>query len=335
MITLSITSKNGTTDITQLVPSITLSGDYQQCTRTLEFGILSSPVDGTIPVVNCELGNGVTLKQEDRVLFSGVIFNRHKSTDSSTTNITCFDYGIYLKRNEAVYKFKNWTPEAITKLICADFGITVGNLAATGVKVNRNFIGVDLYRMIQTAYTIASNSTGKKYQIRFRGLELDVIEKGVPYETMVISAGSNLMSASTTESIENMINQVSIYNSKDKLVGTPNNSESIALYGRLQSYLRQADNEDATAEANKILEDNGVLQKITVENLGNSANMAGGAVVVQEPYTGLYGLFYIDGDVHTWKNGQYYNKLILNFQNLMDEKDAGKLVNANGSKTAG
>ena len=52
------------------------------------------------------------------------------------------------------------------------------------------------------------------------------------------------MSASTTESIENMINQVSIYNSKDKLVGTPNNSESIALYGRLQSYLRQADNED-------------------------------------------------------------------------------------------
>ena len=91
----------------------------------------------------------------------------------------------------------------------------------------------------------------------------------------------------------------------------------------------------ATAEANKILEDNGVLQKITVENLGNSANMAGGAVVVQEPYTGLYGLFYIDSDVHTWKNGQYYNKLVLNFQNLMDEKDAGKLVNANGSKTAG
>jgi hypothetical protein len=62
--------------------------------------------------------------------------------------------------------------------------------------------------------------------------------------------------------------------------------------------------------------------------------MTGGTVVVREPYTGLYGLFYIDSDVHTWKNGLYLNKLVVNFKNIMDEKDAGTLPNATGSKTA-
>jgi hypothetical protein len=326
MIKLSITGKSGTTDITQLVPSITLSGDYQQCARTLEFELVSSPTDSNVPVVACELGNGVIVKDDDKVLFIGTIFARQKSTASSTINITCYDRGIYLNRNEGVYKFAGMTPEAIVRRLCSDFTIPVGSVAATGVKIGRNFIGVNLYQIIQTAYTMASDKTGKKYQIRFNGANLDVIEKGVTNKPMVIAGGSNLMNASTSESVENMINQVVIYNSKDKKVGNPNNSEAIKLYGLMQSYLRQSDKEDASAAAKRILKENGVSQKITVENLGSAANLTGEAVVVQEPYTGLYGLFYIDSDVHTWKNGQYYNKLVLNFQNLMSKEDAGELV---------
>ena len=62
-------------------------------------------------------------------------------------------------------------------------------------------------------------------------------------------------------------------------------------------------------------------QTITVDCLGNTANTAGGSVVVREPYTGLYGLFYIDSDVHEWKRGQYYNKLTLNYKRMMDEQE--------------
>lgn len=46
--------------------------------------------------------------------------------------------------------------------------------------------------------------------------------------------------------------------------------------------------------------------------------------MVKEPYTGLSGVFFIDADSHTWKNGIYTNKLTLNFQNLMDEKESGQ-----------
>ena len=67
----------------------------------------------------------------------------------------------------------------------------------------------------------------------------------------------------------------------------------------------------------------GVERKITVQNFGDSQYMTGRKVQVKEPYTGLTGIFYIDGDTHTWKNGIYTNKLTLNFENIMDEKTSG------------
>lgn len=334
MIRLFLTNNQGVFDITDLVQTVTWSGDYMQCARTLEFELISSPSDENIPVVACELGNNVVFMQDDRVLFDGFVFERHKSTDDNVITITCYDRGIYLKRNEATYKFSNMTPEAITKRICSDFGITPGNIATTGIKITRNFIGISLYRIIQTAYTLASEQNGKKYMIRFEGPKLCVIEKTVTDETLIIEGGSNLMSASTTESIVNMINQVAIYDQNDNLVGIQNNPETIKLYGLMQAYLRKTENEDAVAKAKRLLEDNGVEQKITIENLGNIANITGNTVVVREPYTGLYGLFYIDSDIHIWKRGQYYNKLVVNFKNIMDRQEAGSLPNASGAKTS-
>ncbi|MDF2511003.1 MAG: hypothetical protein K0S04_869 [Herbinix sp.] len=334
---LSISVANGSkiVDITKLVPTITWSGEYQSCARTLEFGIVSSSTDKNVPAVPCELGSIVTFKQDNRTLFVGYIFERQMDTGNSIINIICYDRGIYLKRNEGTYECPGMTPETIVKEICTNFGISMGSVAATGVKITRNFIGVSLYKIIQTAYTLAAEVTGKNYMIRFAGADLTVIEKALDDKTIIIEGGSNLMSASISESISNMINQVTIYNSNDKLIGTQRDTEAIKLYGLMQSYMSQADGEDVTNKAKMLISENGISQKISVNNLGNLANITGGTVVVREPYTGKYGLFYIDADVHTWKSGQYYNKLTLNFKNIMDEQEAGALPNKDGSKTKG
>lgn len=323
---LYITTPEGSSgDVMQLVPSITWSGDMKQCARTLEFGLLSSPTDKSIPTVPCPLGASVLLNEGGKTLFEGYIFSRQKSSGDNVIDVTAFDRGIYVKRNEAVYKFTNLTPEEITARVCADFGIETGSIAATGVTISRNFIGVSLYKIIQTAYTLAADTTKEAYQVRFVGKKLTVIKKGISPETVVLAGGSNLMSASTTESVENMVNQVVIYDKNDNLVGTQSDAEFIKLYGLMQEYLKQSDDKDSTEKAKKILEDKGVSQKITVENLGDLRCVTGNTVVVQEPYTGLHGLFYIDDDTHTWKNGQYFNKLTLNFKRMMDEQEAGSL----------
>ncbi|MCX7772780.1 MAG: hypothetical protein N2376_06685, partial [Clostridia bacterium] len=55
MIKLFITNTKGTIDITSLAPTITWAGDYQQCARTLDFGLVSSPTDKNVPVIGLSL----------------------------------------------------------------------------------------------------------------------------------------------------------------------------------------------------------------------------------------------------------------------------------------
>lgn len=333
MIKVILKNSEGSYDITDLCPQINWSGDYLQCGRSLDFQLLSSATDKRVPKVRCEMGNAVTFMQDSRVLFEGNVFKNNKSTNSSLIDVTCFDRGIYLKRNRTSYKFTNQTAEAIARRVCADWGIPVGDIVSTGVSITRNFLGYTLYEIIQTAYTLASAQSGKKYQIVFKGGSLYVLEKTITDETLVIEGGSNLIDASISDSINTMINQVAIYDKNDRLVNTIKNDEAIKLYGLMQEYIKESD--DSTAKAKKLLADNNIQQNITANNLGNIANITGGTVVVREPHTGIYGLFYIDGDVHTWKNGLYLNKLVLNFKNIMDEKEVGALPNQTGAKTAG
>jgi len=332
---LFLTTSAGTKDISQLAPAITWSGEYTQCARTLDFGLLSSPTDTNIPAIDCPLGAGVTLALDDMELFSGFIVSRTKSTESSVIDITAFDRGFYIKRNKASYQFKGTTPEDITRRICADFGIETGYIAQTGVKISRSFVATTLYHIIQTAYTLASRETGEKYLVRFEGSKLSVVKVGAEGAVALIAGESNLMSASTTESIENMINQVQIVSKEGTVRDTVRDESLIRLYGLLQEQIRSVDGEDMRAEAKRLIENNGVIQRITVHNLGDVHCVAGNAVAVEEPYTGLVGLFYIENDTHTWKNGQYYNKLVLNYRRMMDEKEAGAVISAAKKKVSG
>lgn len=329
-----ITTASGTLDVTNLVPTVKCSGDYQQAARSLNFSVVASAADDSVPVVDCPLGAGVQLREGGTVPFDGFIVSRTKSTQESTLQLSCFDRGLYLKRNKKSYQFTAATPEAITAKVAADFGITVGTLAKTGVPITRIFDRASIYDIIATAYTLASRTTKQAYHIGFRGAKLYVTVKEPDDRTLIICGKSNLIEASTTESIENMVNAVAIYDADGKFVRTVENAEAIQLYGRMQDALKQTETDDQAAQAQKLIDAGGVSQKITVDCLGNAANVTGGTVVVQEPYTGLYGLFYIDSDVHEWKRGQYYNKLVLNFKAMMDEKEAGSLPNASGKKTA-
>ena len=333
MISILITGKDGTYDATDFHDTVTLSGDYKQCSRSLSFNLIEEEGKS---VINCDVGNSVVFKEDDKVLFDGFIVSRQKTTDSPKIQIKCFDRGFYLKKNKGVYKFSNQTPESIVKKICSDFGISVGEVATTDVPVSRNFIGVSLYEIIMTAYTLASEKTKESYLLVFKEDKLCVIEKKVNESTLLIEPGGSLMASSCTESIENMINQVVIYDKDDKVVKTLKKDELISLYGLMQSYIKQGDDSAETEKkADKILEDNGYSQKITVESLGNSSLITGGTVVVKEPYTGVCGVFFIDTDTHTWKNGLYFDKLTLNFKNIMDEKEAGSLPKASSSSGSG
>lgn len=329
---LLLTNSTGGYDITQLTQNVTLSGDYQQCARTLEVSVL---------VQNCQKPNGrhhfyhpeweniiskngdhLALYHENALLFSGNIETRVKTSESSLLSLTAFDGGRILKKNIDTIKASGLTPEGLVQTIAKKYGIELGEVSKTGIKLKKNFIQRSLYDMIQSAYTTAGEQLKKKYIVRFEGTKLCVREKAQKNGMPILQSGVNLISSSVTESVTNMVNQVVIVDENDKVLQTLKNEDDIRQFGLCQTMLKQS-KENLTAQAKQLLEDGREEQKITVQNLGDPNYITGNAVVMKDNITGLSGLFWIDSDTHSWKNGLYQNKLTLNFRNLMDEKDAG------------
>ena len=316
-----ITGEGGVCDITDYVESAQLSGDYESCVRRLEISVLSKSNDRNVPEISCEAGSGVIMTENGERIFNGFIFSRSVNTGKSLINLGCVDRGIYIKKNQAVYSV-NTTAESMVQRICTDFGIKAGSIAGTGVTIKRKFAGNSLLDIIQTLYSIASQTTGKKYVLRFEDDRLCVIERN---ENTIgsLDGNYNLTYSIVSESAENMYNCVAVYGKDQVYINSFKDDESIAKFGLLQKYEIKDDSEDAQKLAQKVLSENKLERKITVENIGNAKFISGNSVIVKEPYTGLSGLFYIDRDTHIWQKGIYTNSLTLNFEKIMSEKSAG------------
>lgn len=314
-----LVNKEGTTAITELITSVILNGEYRSACRTLDISILQTNWSTYIPLINIEVGDIIGVLEDKELIFYGMVWSKDKNTTGHEINIHCKDYGIYLIKNSYSYKFNGLTPEAITKKLCGDYGISIGNIANTGVAINRNFMSNSLYDIIMTSYTLSN--TGK-YMIRFTGGQLNVIKKGKDYADKEILTGDNLLTASISETLEQMLNTVYIKNKNNELIDTIANKDDSNKYGLLSTELK-IDKEDYKNKANKMLK--GLERKIKVTNFGDKSFVTGNCVIVQEHWTKLFGKFYIDADTHTWKNGIYSNSLTLNFENLMDEKEVGSI----------
>ena len=323
MIQLIVHMDKGKIDISNLAESITLSGDYTQCARTLDFNVVSSAASTKIPDIDFKLGQTVECFLNGENIFIGRIFTLSRSTTDKTKSIICKDKGIYLKKNSSSYSFSNTFPEIIAKKICADFGIEIGDVAETNVPITRIFMGSCLYDILMTGYTLASKKNGKKYGLRFINDKLYIYEKKLSSSTLVLDGKSNLMSASYSETLDKMVNRIAVYNSDDNFVKYVSDDSLVSVYGVMQEVIKQGKDEDKTEEAKEKLF--GIEKKVTVENLGDIRCITGNGIIVREPYTDLYGSFFIESDTHTFKNNSYFNKLTLNFENIMDKKEVGSL----------
>ena len=326
---------NGTEniDITQLVKSVTWSGSYQQACRKLEFSLLASPYDKSIPTVKIECGYMVRLLEEDNELFRGYIQSRNLSYSGNSVEYMALDGGTYVHRNELVYNFKNQTAESIASKVCSDLGISIGSLASTGISMDKKFFGVSGYDIIMTAYTYASTKTNKKYMCTMDKGQLNVIEKGEITLELNFENGSNILDSNFSEDISSMVNKVKVYNGDEQEVKVISNSNDMKSYGTFTKILKLEDGKDADAEAKKELKS--IERKASITGFGDSSCKSGYGVKVKDAYTNLVGLFYIDEDVHTWEDGIYKVDLTLAFENMMHEVNSETTENNSSSSNSG
>ena len=323
--TLYLTKSAGTRDITTILTMWTWSGDKATISRQLS-GTVAYIENSQLPVP--EIGDLVTMLEGTEKKFVGIILQRSLGSEDSTMDFTAFDYGYYLQRNDGTYKFTGASPEEMTRLVCGDRGIPVAQLPSTGLQLWRKFAGVKLNQLITTVWTLASEKNGKTYALRYTPAGLLVKERSVSQSSLVLKASSNLMDATTKEDASQMVNSVAIYDSNGNFLRRIGDSDAQKLCGVMEQHITQSEGKeaDADATARKALEDGRQKRTVTVNVLGDTALLTGETVEVREAKTGLTGIFWIDADIHTWKNKNYYSKLTLNCRNVMATANAGSEV---------
>lgn len=237
--------------------------------------------------------------------------------------VTAHDNGRLLANNDGTEKIRDETAEGAVSRICRAYGIPVGALAATGVPLRRKFTATPLWNIVITLYTLAAQRTGKQYMARFTWDKLEVTERSESAQNLVIRPRSNLLTSSTTESIEDMRNSVGIYDKDGNRLTTVQDSQARDLYGLMESHITVQEGADAQAEARQLLEERGLSRKISVTCLGDPRLTTGKTVVVRQPVTGLSGVFWIESDRHSWSGGDYTTRLSLELRNLMYQTESG------------
>jgi hypothetical protein len=325
------------TEISSLVKKLVWSGSYDSIARTLDIDYISSSTDYYVPKYNIPLGTMVLLTDDaGNEVFRGYVFQRERQHSDNVTSLTAYDGAIYLKKNDGYYNFKSMTAESIAAQVCKDLGIQTGTLAETGVTQSKICFGDNTYKIIMMAYTDASKVNGKKYMPIMMYGKLNVIEKGAVLVDYKLKNGVTLLDSTYAESIENMVNKVSVFDSNGNNVTVLKNADLISKFGQSESILVMSDNQtkaEATNNASKLIKDE--ERKATVLALGNLKCISGYSIGVQDEYTGLIGKFYIDNDTHTWQEGVYKMTLSLSFENIMDEAEYTERVNKSKSATDG
>lgn len=303
--------------ITEFISTLTWSGADTQASRSVEFEIVNTPYDKTMKVPAIKGGDIVVFYDDDgKARFTGRITGKTRTSEIGTKQFTARDYMHNMVNSKASYIFKKKTPEYITKAVCKDIGVKVGNIAKTKKKIKK-FVaqGESIYDIVDKAYKKAK--TGNKYLLAMNGTKLTVVKRGGVIANFHLDSTKDIMSMEFTENADTMINQVVIYNKKGKKIGVVKNADWSKLYGVYQDTYdsdgknKKANKKDKTA-AKKQLQ--GVDKKTTAEAIGDIRCVAGRAVTILDRATETSAEFWIKSDSHTWENGVHTMTLELSFK---------------------
>ena len=309
------------TDISHLLTSCTWSGSWLNVARKLEFSFVQDDRDPNVPVIDVD--NGYTCYGYDdagNLVFEGNIYSIERDRAKSSVRITAFDHLYVLAKSKTTRKFDNITPEDITRQVCAELGVLVGDIAETGIAVSFIANAKTGYQIIQGAYTEAAKVTEKKYHPVMNGAKLDVIEKGTLIEGYTADSAVNMEDSVYKESIENLIDQILVVDEEGNRVDYVRNDEHIKKYSMFQEVYKTDPNKDTQTEAKALLTKPERSGYITA--LGDYRVKSSYSITVKDSL--FKGQFWVKADTHTFADGKHEMKLELEFENLMNEEKTEK-----------
>lgn len=323
--------------ITGYATSVVWSGSARQAARSVAFSVAYSPNDKNVKTLDIKLGDNITFypgyPEDKKTVFVGLVTTRERKSEAGELTYTAQDGMIHLLRSSQTYRFCNRTPEKIAEMVCKDVKVPVRTLAKTRVSIPRIFFQErPYYEIIMAAYTKASRKNKKKYIAQMNGEKLEVIEKGKIIPDFHIVQGERILESSYTETLDNMVNRVYVYNSSNQKIGVMTHTGWTGKYGIFQAAITVDSGNGKTEAKNEL---HGIDKTASLTSIGDVRCVSGKGVVIKDSRTGLNGNYWIENDTHTWESGTYTMSLELAFQNVMDTQEEDEEQTASSSSSSG
>ena len=295
-------SSGASTDISNFVGDVKVSGAFKESARTLDFKLLKADVDKTLPAFDVELGSAVSFYEKPNnqdsyiKFFEGVVWSKTVRDNTIDMDISCYDKSIYLNKNQAETQvFTKKSADQVASQIIGELGLKAGKLAPTGTD-DYNLRDKTGYDAIMEAYDKDSKKTGKVYKLVDIDGVINVFEAGemvdIVLEELNEPIPGKLLDTSFKESMDEVVNEVKALEDekKDEKKDAGKDSGSQERYGKLQKVLKGDSSELAGLMQ-------GAKKEVDVKCIGDWSMVSGKSIMLKSSI--ISGKFYIESDSHS------------------------------------
>ena len=299
-------------DLTKYVISYDWSGNIEQAGRKLNFSLVTNPYDRNFVSADLKLGDTIEFYGDNNLLFTGRIFLMDRKTDSYTYEYVAYDSLIYVAKSKLFQKYEKVPVKQVIQSVCDYYGLKIKSMSADCDKVI-SFIADKMTgtEIIKKALELLTEQTQKQYHILYIQNQIQVIRDDEIIDTYNIVAGKNLISASHSASLEDMVNQVKIVDKDGNVLGEVSNSNDLQ-YGVIQDYYTIDEKQNSQTAARALLKS--VKENTSCSAIGNVQCISGYSVYLQ--VENIKARFRIVSDSHKISNNMHTMDLTLDFKEV-------------------
>lgn len=337
-ISLLLTAKGTTTDITPLVARVVWKGRKGSAARSITATIIDD--DGykharaKIPV-----GEGCTciFSYNGSELFRGMIMQTKQGNDKQL-QFTAYDNGIYLSNNSDTFVYSNATADSVFLDICRRFNLPHDRVAACSYKIP------ELTKSSTTAWDALSdalsnefNATGTRHYVSSSHGKLSLLTRKENILQWVIESGGNLVNYSFTDSIEKVKTRLKMVSRENTVAASAAKSdleEKIGIFQKVEKADESFNEAQLREMCSSMLDEASERSRsLSITAAGIPEVISGMGVFIIIPHLGLSRTFYVDEDQHTFDRENHTMSLKLNYAADIPRKHLAMAENS--SKSSG
>lgn len=309
----------GLINVTSLIGNVTWGSSIEELGQHLEFDVAFSDTK-LFPKNPLDLGQVLFLRNGNDEIIRGLLVDETKN-GRQPIHYTCLDGAFRLNNSKAVYQFNIATDRALRKIF-TDINLSIGNIVSIPTRIKKIYVNKSLAEIIKDILEQAQLDQGVKYRMEMRAGKVFIERQTNLLIKATFKLASNLSlndgqfsisNPSRNRSIMDMKNSVQIVQ-ENKVIQTTKNQKLIDDYGLLQDVVEVQEKDIAQARniAKNILKDFGrIIETNSLEMIGDYRVRAGRTLEINEPVTGMKGIYLIKSVEHTLKGGIHLMSLEL------------------------